>query len=39
MDDDFATLIISYDDPALAMLDTNEEFDLAQFEQMETNAF
>ena len=38
-DDDFATLIVSYDDPVLAKLDTNEEVDLAQFEQMETNAF
>ena len=35
----FATLIVSYDDPVLANLDTNEEVDLAQFEQMEMNAF
>ena len=39
MEDEFATLIISYEDPVLADLDTNEEVDLAQFEQMETNAF
>ena len=39
MDNDFATLIVSYDDPVLAELDTNEEVNLAQFEQMETNAF
>ena len=39
MDDDFATLVVSYDDPVLAELDTNEEVNLAQFEQMETNAF
>ena len=39
MDDDFATLIVSYDNPVLANLETNEEVDLAQFEQMETNAF
>ena len=39
MEDEFATLIVSYEDPVLADLDTNEEVDLAQFEQMETNAF
>ena len=39
MDDDFATLIVSYDNPILAELETNEEVDLAQFEQMEMNAF
>ena len=39
MDDDFATLIVSYKDPVLADLDTNEEVDLAQSEQMEMNAF
>ena len=39
MDDKFATLIVSYEDPVLADLDMNEEVDLAQFEQMETNAF
>ena len=39
MEDEFATLIVSYKDPVLAHLDTNEEVDLAQFEQMETNAF
>ena len=39
MDDEFATLIVSYDNPVLADLDTNEEVDLAQFEQMEMNAF
>ena len=39
MDDDFATLIVLYDDPILAELDTNEEVNLAQFEQMEMNAF
>ena len=39
IDDAFATLIVSYDDPILAELDTNEEVDLAQFEQMEMNAF
>ena len=39
MEDKFATLIVSYEDPVLANLDTNEEVDLAQFEQMETNAF
>ena len=38
-DNEFATLTVSYDDPVLADLDTNEEVDLAQFEQMETNAF
>ena len=38
-DDDFATLIVLYDNPVLAELETNEEIDLAQFEQMETNAF
>ena len=37
-EDEF-TLIVSNEDPALADLDTNEEIDLAQFEQMETNAF
>ena len=36
---DFATHIVSYNDPILAELDTNEEVDLAQFEQMEMNAF
>ena len=39
MDDDFATLIVSYNDPVLAGLDTHEEVNLAQFEQMEMNAF
>ena len=39
MDDDFATLIVSYDNPVLALLETDEEVDLAQFEQMEMNAF
>ena len=39
MDNDFATLIASFDDPVLAELDTNEEVNLAQFEQMEMNAF
>ena len=39
MEDEFATLIVSYQYPVLADLDTNEEVDLAQFEQMETNAF
>ena len=39
MEDEFATLIVSYEDPVLADLDVNEEVDLAQFEQMETNAF
>ena len=39
MEDEFTTLIVSYKDPVLADLDTNEEVDLAQFEQMETNAF
>ena len=39
MEDEFATLIVSYEDPVLVDLDTNEEVDLAQFEQMETNAF
>ena len=38
-EDEFTTLIVSYEDPVLADLDTNEEVDLAQFEQMETNAF
>ena len=38
-EDKFAILIVSYEDPVLADLDTNEEVDLAQFEQMETNAF
>ena len=38
-DNDFATLIVSYDNPIPAGLDTNEEVDLAQFEQMEMNAF
>ena len=38
-DDDFATLIVSYDNPVLAELETNEEVNLAQFEQMEMNAF
>ena len=39
MDDDFTTLIVTYDDPVLAELETNEEVNLAQFEQMEMNAF
>ena len=39
MDDELATLFVSYDDPVLADLDTNEEVNLAQFEQMEMNAF
>ena len=39
MDDEFATLIVSYNNPVLADLDTNEEVNLAQFEQMEMNAF
>ena len=39
MEDEFTTLIVSYEDPVLADLDANEEVDLAQFEQMETNAF
>ena len=39
MDNEFATLITSYDNPILEELETNEEIDLAQFEQMETNAF
>ena len=39
MDDDFATLIVLYDNPVLAELETNEEVNLAQFEQMEMNAF
>ena len=39
MDNDFATLIVLYDNPVLAELETNEEVDLAQFEQMEMNAF
>ena len=39
MDDDFATLIVSYNDPVLAELNTKDEVDLAQFEQMEMNAF
>ena len=39
MEDEFATPIVSYEDPVLADLDTNDEVDLAQFEQMETNAF
>ena len=39
MMDEFATLIVSYEDPVLANLDTNEEVDLAQFEQMQTNVF
>ena len=38
-EDEFATLIVSYENPVLADVDTNEEVDLAQFEQMETNAF
>ena len=38
-EDEFATLLVSYEDPVLADLDTNEEVDLAQFEHMETNAF
>ena len=39
MDNDFATLIVSYDNPVVADLDTNEEVNLAQCEQMEMNAF
>ena len=39
MEDEFATLIVSYKDPVRADLDTNDEVNLAQFEQMETNAF
>ena len=39
MEDEFSTLIVSSEDPVLADLDTNEEVDLEQFEQMETNAF
>ena len=39
MEDEFTTLIVSYEDPVLADLDMDEEVDLAQFEQMETNAF
>ena len=39
MDNDFAILIVSYNDPVLAELETNEEVNLAQFEQMEMNAF
>ena len=39
MEDEFTTLIVSFEDPVLADLDANEEVDLAQFEQMETNAF
>ena len=35
MDDDFT----AYEDPVLADLDTNEEVNLAQFDQMEMNAF
>ena len=38
-ENEFATLIVSYNDPVLANLDTNEEVDLAQFDQMEMNAF
>ena len=38
-EDEFTTLIVSYKDPVLVDLDMNEEVDLAQFEQMETNAF
>ena len=38
-EDEFTTLIVSYEVPVLADLDTNEEVDLAQIEQMETNAF
>ena len=32
-EDEFATLIVTYEDPVLADLDTNEEVDLAQFER------
>ena len=39
MDNDFATLIVLYNNPVLAELETNGEVDLAQFEQMEMNAF
>ena len=38
-DDDFATHIVSYDNPILAELETDEEVDLAQFELMEMNAY
>ena len=38
-EDRFTTLIVSYEDPVVADLDSNEEVDLPQFEQMETNAF
>ena len=38
-EDEFSTLIVSYEDPVLADLDMNEEVDQEQFEQMETNAF
>ena len=38
-EDEFSTLIVSYEDPVLADLDVNEEVDLEQFEQMETNTF
>ena len=38
-EDEFSTLIVSYEDPVLADLDANEEVYLEQFEQMETNAF
>ena len=39
MDNDFATLIVSYNNPVLANLDTNKEVNQAQFEQMEMNTF
>ena len=38
-DNDLATLIVSYNNPVLAELETNKEIVLAQFEQMEMNAF
>ena len=38
-DNDFAALIVSYNHPVLAKFDANEEVNLAQFEQMEMNAF
>ena len=39
MDNDFATLIVSYDNLILTELDTYEEVNLVQFELMEMNAF
>ena len=38
-DNDFATFLVSYNHPVLAKFDTNEEVNLAQFEQMEMNVF